>query len=692
MGECTKKDVGIELLLVRNAIRYKRVMATGDSTVLTRRHRDVTLPASAPTHSFRRFPSDDPTRTNDQEAKDAHRMAIYGLSKVNFFIGTNNSGKSRLLRALLTDIEASRSIPDDEVMRAFELVQQQAHERAVHLSLGHNADFTELVSLYKEIASCPHLMKSDQEAVSRADHLGLRVAQFMPYASNKYDEDLLEKVRDATTNYVHFLNQNRHRGRQADALNLYIPALRTLRRIYEIDDDSKNDYAEANVKVPTLRHSILKSYFRPRQGAMDVPSPRRVSFERKNAYDCFTGEEFYEILVGHLLGNLSQRDSVNAFLAFLSQWFFQGARIDIIPDRDAESVKIKIGDEREELIHDLGDGLQQIIILTAPFFFAPPSTPLRIFVEEPELYLHAGLQTTLAAAWSRLCGEQHQVFATTHSNHFLDRTADTESISVYAFTKTLPPGEHREKQANVSIQLWSHDDLTILSALGVRNSSVLLTNATIWVEGITDRMYVRRIIDLLQQKATDQERVSEGTHFSFVEYGGSAITHWSFAGDSDRYGISTIDVNRLCSKLFVITDKMHETAGGISRRGELTKRLNDRFYELRCREVENLLSPVVLSRTVKQLTDCDLALRDDDYSAYKDQGLGHYLKLKLARKSPRVKLWPNKGAQNAPVASDYKVKFAEVACGSIETATDLSEEAMRIGKKLLKFIREQNSF
>ena len=47
-----------------------------------------------------------------------------------------------------------------------------------------------------------------------------------------------------------------------------------------------------------------------------------------------------------------------------------------------------------------------------------------------------------------------------------------------------------QDEVNYEVKLATSPDANILRELGVRNSSVFLTNATIWVEGITDRMYM----------------------------------------------------------------------------------------------------------------------------------------------------------------------------------------------------------
>ena len=89
----------------------------------------------------------------------------------------------------------------------------------------------------------------------------------------------------------------------------------------------------------------------------------------------------------------------------------------------------------------------------------------------------------------------------------------------------------KKKNLHFTIENLSEGDNRALELLGVRNSSVFLTNCTIWVEGITDRHYLRHYLKLYAEEHKDDsdfEDFKEDYHYSFVEYGGNNITHWSF--------------------------------------------------------------------------------------------------------------------------------------------------------------------
>ena len=65
------------------------------------------------------------------------------------------------------------------------------------------------------------------------------------------------------------------------------------------------------------------------------------------------------------------------------------------------------------------------------------------------------------------------------------------------------------------------DNVKILDLLGVRNSSVFLSNCVIWTEGVTDRMLLRKLLELFTDFSYLEDR-----HYSFAEYGGSNLENF----------------------------------------------------------------------------------------------------------------------------------------------------------------------
>jgi hypothetical protein len=116
------------------------------------------------------------------------------------------------------------------------------------------------------------------------------------------------------------------------------------------------------------------------------------------------------------------------------------------------------------------------------------------------------------------------------------------------------------------------------------------------VEGITDRRYIAHWLKMhqvhLNQSDPKARLYKEDLHYSFVECGGGNITHFSFLDDDEvETSDKRIQVERLCAKLFLITDK---DSGKDERQAKLKAKLGDRCHCLEGREIENLLKPEVI--------------------------------------------------------------------------------------------------
>jgi len=125
----------------------------------------------------------------------------------------------------------------------------------------------------------------------------------------------------------------------------YIPILRGIRPL-DVDDQHKNFYGERT----------KWDYFRNGDSLTDK-------------MQIFTGLELYQSLKEKLLGEPEERKLVKEFEDFLSVNFFESKPVTLIPkEKSPKVVHIKIGNEPQFPIYDLGDGLQNLIICTFNIF------------------------------------------------------------------------------------------------------------------------------------------------------------------------------------------------------------------------------------------------------------------------------------------------------------------------------------
>lgn len=293
----------------------------------------------------------------------------------------------------------------------------------------------------------------------------------------------------------------------------------------------------------------------------------------------------------------------------------------MIPKENDEGVvHIKIGEEKQFPIYDLGDGIQNLIIMTFKVF--TESESCLFFIEEPDLFMHPGMQRIFIEFL--ISAKKHQFFLTTHSNHILDMSLDHKGISIFHFNKSTDQGTTSFRVENVS-----NDKKRLLKDLGVLNSSVFLSNSTIWLEGITDRLYImsfmKKYLEYLKSKNDENfikfSSYKEDLHYSFVEYQGSTLTHWAF---SDGENSDKIRADFVCANAFLLAD------GDIARKGnranELKQSLGERFFLLPVKEIENTL-PVecVAAHVAKKRGDLDTSLIKRKSYSKPEAPLGKYL-------------------------------------------------------------------
>ena len=286
-----------------------------------------------------------------------------------------------------------------------------------------------------------------------------------------------------------------------------------------------------------------------------------------------------------------------------------------------------------------------------------------------------------------------QFFATTHSNHFLDLSLDYENVSIFSVKKEVDDDENEEKTPNFFVESLSYGDVDALELLGVRKSSVFLSNCTIWVEGITDRYYLKKYFDVYQNFLKEKAEeiglefmeFDEDYHYSFVEYAGSNITHWSFLeglNEEDK-----INVDNLCGNLFLISDADDENSK-IERKEKLRTNLGKRYCQLTVREIENLLTENVLLEVLKDFEMGNderenLEYNPFEHSEYKKVPIGKFIE-------ENILISKKKDYQSTSGTIKNKLRFCKNALQHINTFGNLSDETIGVCNCIYKFIAKKN--
>ena len=638
------------------------------------RYAEIYLPLEDP---FSSYSFDTPENTN----------VISSLSLVNIFIGTNNSGKSRLLRSLFSLKEFNYNRTNNcnvnqifELIKNFELqLREVVGDNGVNATIGIvntvpqrlliNQTYLEslgrLIEYSSNLSSTYYQFKQNLSELSKilpskpSDPLAYRqkVTAIIPI-QEKFRKEF-EKIEFDET-----LGKERR---------YYIPILRGMR---PLDENAQH--------INLYKNRTINDYFQ---------NPAL-----SDQMTVFTGLELYQTLKEKLLGEPKDRDLVKDFENFLSTKFFNSKTVTLIPKEkgdDPRVVNIKIGNDKQFPIYQLGDGLQNLIICT--FNILTEKDRCLFFIEEPDMLMHPSLQRSFLEILSEF--DQHQYFITSHSNHFLDMTLDFANISVFHFSKIEDENKIEADKPSFKVEVASAQDRRILMNLGVQNSSVFLSNATIWVEGITDRLYLRaymkKYIEELENSDDEKNKneakklknFREDYHYSFVEYQGSNLTHWSF--DPDEEDIEKIKSSYVCANSFLIAD------GDVATKGDrvdiYTKMLgDDKFLILNVKEIENLMPLEVLQKLVeKKFKKYNVNTNEIKYKDYtkKNVQIGKYLDSLLSLEKGKAVFAEKSGTIKS------KVKFCQQAIEIMENADfswELTDKLQDICQRIFKHIKENN--
>lgn len=564
--------------------------------------------------------------TDFDSSEGLSRDNPFELKRLNVIVGANNSGKSRFMRhfaySASNELQIIYKTPNS-ILEILNNIEQFFRELDKNIDIGTN------------ITDCQtyHNLESNyQNLINRVREIKNRLENTSKNSLNSYPRDYERNILD-----------------QFPRQKLNFPPIDDLEDILESLESNKDKVYALKLHrnkffyIDTLR-SLKNLQFIEDTKISNSPLSARTHEDYKFSKEqIISGEDFFEFLTDSLLGMPEERQKIDDYQVKLSHYFFNNEVITLIPHRKEESLHIKIGEAKQFPISQLGDGLQQVIILTYNAFLI--TEPSFFFIEEPEMHLHAGY---VKQVMKFLLNEtDHYYMATSHSNYLLDMINEDKRIALYRVDKKQMSDEENKYETVIK---RCDGDRTILQTLGVSPSSVFLANCTIWIEGITDRLYfVQYLKKYLEEiKTTDEEkwqdysRFIDGYHYAFVEYQGSNLDHWDFSiespasvDSSQNKGLSALLVT---SNALIVADSDLQ---GKPRFDELKEQLGDNMIITLGKETENTLPKELLIKrfyqkcpqnaiTVKGKTtkfrykDEHDSYFDDNYLK-SDKGVGMYL-------------------------------------------------------------------
>ncbi len=646
-----------------------------------------------------------------------NRNSPFELKRLNIIVGANNSGKSRFMREVAIKCYSN----EIEVRPSPSRFNEIRNILIKFNKPGSILKWDKLTSFEEMLSNFDPLLKDIYSINNFAQGRGIYGSHdYESYKSIDFDKDEVIKAANE------FIDDPSAVFKIYEKINItkfdifYTSNLRSLKKL------SKNTILDETVlagkvsigekiKNSARKHPTL-SIDEVKEVLISNPLLQRA-YQDYNFIDhqIISGEDFFNLLIDSLLGKPDERQRIQHYQEKLSHYFFNNETITIIPYLKTDTIEIKIGNEEQFPISQLGDGLQQVIILTYKAFLT--TEPSFFFIEEPEMHLHAGYVKQLMKFL--LNETDHYYMATSHSNYLLDMINEDKRIALYRVDKKRIDNEDKYE----TVIKRCDGDRTILQTLGVSPSSVFLANCTIWIEGITDRLYFVQYLKkyLEELKTTDEEkwkdysRFIDGYHYAFVEYQGSNLDHWDFAIDCPNDVDSSIDKGLpallTTSHALVVADA---DLRGKPRFTELQSQLNDNMIITQGKETENTLPTNLLRKKFFSMcphsglsnkgNQSKLAYKDE-YDKYFDDsyessnlGIGEYLDNILeAMRSDRI----------VPVVAEEETSFTfseggqktiknkSNFCRDVITLMEnedwnLTDSAKQICEKIFEHIKKNN--
>lgn len=243
----------------------------------------------------------------------------------------------------------------------------------------------------------------------------------------------------------------------------------------------------------------------------------------------------------------------------------------------------------------MGSGLKTILLVLINLLVIPEmeeyKTSRLIFAfEELENNLHPALQRRLFEyLYQYSINKETILFLTTHSHVAINLFANRENVQLF----------HVKKENGYSTVETVDDYISksqILEDLDVKASDLLQSNGIIWVEGPSDRIYIKKWIELYAEKS-----FIEGRDYQFLYYGGRLLSHYTSNEEQTKL-LNILTTNRHAA-IVIDSDKRRKS----SVINDTKRRIRDEFKEksLFCwitqgKEIENYIKAENLSEAFKK--------------------------------------------------------------------------------------------
>lgn len=245
-----------------------------------------------------------------------------------------------------------------------------------------------------------------------------------------------------------------------------------------------------------------------------------------------------------------------------------------------------------------GSGLKTIILVLLNIFIMPDILKKEIskiifIFEELENNLHPALQRSLFKFLKDWAIENKApIFFTTHSH---------VPINLFSSTNESQIIHLRSNENGISSVVTNDhlDNFKVLNDLDVRASDIFQSNGVIWVEGPSDRIYLKKWISLYSNN-----QLVEGIHYQIIFYGGRLLSHLTIDNPYQESEFINLLLTNRNAAILIDSDKRSE----YSKINDTKKRIKNEFEKNKSfcwitkgKEIENYLSKEIILRNYSEV-------------------------------------------------------------------------------------------
>lgn len=443
---------------------------------------------------------------------------ICPFSRMNFFIGANNAGKSIVLGLLAEQLKQARTGQNIKPLTGPD----------IHTSR-ENGQFMLAVGRTSESVG-ERIIKQHEGKHFHVQHRGNPRPTFQSEI-----EKLLNNLSTQGQIWVVPGGRNPHDIYPPIDFNSAKGWLTEWQSVWSIlTEQGSGSYSHW---IPETLTAVAQ-YVMPSLPHIHLVPAKRVIGNKDEAFEDLSGKGLIDLLATLQQPNWDRRQDLEKFQRinrFLQEVTGKpNATLEVPHSREHLLVLM---DNKVLPLSSLGTGIHEVVLIAA---FCTIHDESIMCIEEPEIHLHPLLQRKLINYL--MANTRSQYFIATHSAAFID----APGANIFRVTND---GE----QTRIRAVLTKSEQREILDDLGYQASDILQSNAVIWVEGPSDRTYLNHWI-----KAADGT-VKEGIHYTIMFYGGALIRHLSASDDALEDFIKLRDLNRNMA-IVIDSDRDSDTA------------------------------------------------------------------------------------------------------------------------------------